>query len=358
MHYSKVPEKPHGEIIMEENNLIKIIEEDLRLQHQESCKAAPGELDKKWEFLTSNEPKRFINEDLTLNTVALRNFRKLCIFIPDSPASDPSLLNIINLFSGGRRGSRRMLKECFDLVRRLGYLNLLKKYPSSRIGCPNIFHYKGYQYTFRWVRHIIFLGVFKEILGNKLKKGFATLDIGSSYGIFAYLLKNEFPHSHNVLLDFPEQLVLAYYFLGMTFPDAKIAGYKEISRVDKIDREFIEKYDFVLIPWFLYKNISPESIDLITNFASLGEMKREWFNYYLKSEPFLSTKYFFTVNRFQSAPTFDNDLTILDYPLNEFNKLHFRVSPYFSHCYTPKYFFLYEKFMFSSQYFEFIGERK
>lgn len=342
---------------MREREIVKRIEENIRLQRENSIREVPAVMDAKWRFLTSTEPKKFINQDLTLNIKVLRNFRKFCIFIPDQPSRSNSPFNIINFISGGRRGSRRLLKESFAFIKRNNYLTLLKKYPCNSVGNPNVFELNGHQYTLRWLRHIIFLGLFKEILEPMLKDGFTNLDIGSSYGIFSYLLKNEFPRSNHILLDFPEQLVLAYYFLGMSFPDAKIAGYKEISQLNRINRDFIESYDFILIPCSFYKKIMPHSLDLITNFASLGEMKREWFDFYLKSELFSSTKYFFTVNRFQSAPTFDTDLTILDYPLSEFKKLDFKIFDFFTYAYFRKYLFLYEKKYFPSQYFEFIGER-
>lgn len=340
-----------------EYEIINKIEEDLTLQEKINAGEHPNIMDAKWKSLTSTEPKKFINKDLTLNINALRNFRKLCIFVPDQPSRNPSLFNVISLISGGQRGSKKLLKESFVYLKRNNYLPLLKKYPCAHVGNPNVFRYNGYRYTLRWLRHIIFLGLFKEFLEFRLKDDFTTLDIGSSYGIFSYLLKNEFPNGHNILLDFPEQLVLAHYFLGLSFPDAKIAGYKEISQLNMIDKDFIKKYDFILIPCSFYKKIMPHSLDLITNFASLGEIKREWFDFYLKSEPFSSTKYFFTVNRFQSAPTFDTDLTILDYPLSEFKKLDFKIFDFFTYAYFKKYLFLYEKKYFSSQYFEFIGER-
>jgi len=343
---------------MTEKNLIKQIEEDLRLQHEKGHITLPENLESKWKRLIAREPRRFINNDLTIRADILRNFRKYTIFIPDDPSFNPSTLNIKNLLYGGRRGIRKLLKECLLILKSEGYEKLLKKYPCHPAGNPNIFKYNGYEYTYRWTKHIHSLGLYKENLEGKLKDGFTTLDIGSSYGIFSYLMKKEFRDSHHLLLDFPEQLILAYYFLGTCFPDTRIAGYNELSNMSKIDRDFIEQYDFILLPWFFYKRLTPTSIDLITNFASLGEMKREWFDYYLKSEPFLSAKYFFTANRFQSAPTYDTDLTILDYPIHDFNKLHFAVSPIFSHTYVRKNLFFYEKLVFSSQYFEFIGERK
>lgn len=340
-----------------ENEIIERINEDLRLQGKDAEKANPKDLDDKWSFLISKEPSRFINKDLTVKVDALKNFRRLQIFISDAPGFDTRQPNLVNYLAGGRRGSVKLLKECLAAIRQNGHEELLRKYPSNKVGNPYLFERDGNIFTYRWTKHIRSLGLLNDILKERLKKPFSTIDIGSSYGIFSYLMKNEFPDSHCLLLDFPEQLILAHYYLGVSFPEARIAGYREIADLGKIDRNFLNEYDFVLVPWFFYKRIPADSIDLVTNFASLGEMKREWFDYYLKSEPFLSAKYFFTVNRFQSAPTYDTDLTVLDYPLQDFRKLHFSVSPIFSHTYSRRRLFFYEKIAFSSQYFEFIGER-
>jgi len=171
-------------------------------------------------------------------------------------------------------------------------------------------------------------------------------------------LKKEYPQSCQILLDFPEQLVLAHYFHAMNFPDARIAGFREIYEKGKIDRAFLEKYDLVLVPLSLYKNIQKGAVDLVMNFASFGEMKREWFDLYLKNEPFLSAKYFFTENRFQSAPDYDSDITVLDYPLHDFKTLRFGICPIFFHYYAKKNMIFNEKKLLTSQFFEFIGERK
>jgi len=341
-----------------EKQIINDIEQNLKLLKKESLKIGPKDLEKKWDFLVTEEPKKFINQDLTLKIDVLRNFRKLRLFIPDEPAFDASVLNMRSHISGHRRGIKRLLSYSLDVIKKYGYTSLLTKYPVNEIGNPNVFKSEGYTYTYRWLKHIYSLGLINNILENKIQDGFVTLDIGSSYGVFDYLFKKEYPNCCSVLLDFPEQLVLAHYYLGMSFPEAKIAGYKEILGEDKLDRAFFNNYDFVLVPLSLYNRIAPKSIDLVVNFASFGEMRREWFDYYVKAEPFLSAKYFFTENRFQSAPTYDTDITILDYPLLDFKKLHFGICPIFSHVYKRKLLFFYERLYFTSQYFEFIGERK
>lgn len=344
-----------GREFMSEKQLIRDIEENIKLQLSFNMEAR--NLDSKWRELVSIEPRRFINPDSTIDLEALRNFRRRTIFIPDTPTYTMSYLSLTSLIGGGRRGARRLLGDCLDIIKAHNYEYLLKKYPCSTVGRPHLHEHGGHRFTWRWTKHIYSLGLFQEKLKTRLAPDFTLLDIGSSYGIFSYLLKKEYPASHHILLDFPEQLVLAHYFLGISFPGVKIASFRELAGHERIDRGILKQYDFILLPWYRYKALAAGSVDIVANFASLGEMKREWFDYYLKSEPFLSTKYFFTHNRFQSAPTYDTDLTILDYPLGDFKKLHFGVCPFCLYDYKRKNLFLYEKFYYSSPYFEFIGER-
>ncbi len=340
---------------MQEKNLISRIEQDLAALKM-GVKDTPGRLDSKWDSLLSTEPRKFINEDLTINLEGLRNFRRDIVFISDTPVHvKPGLGTIKALLSGGHRGERRLLKDAFAGIDKEGLLPLLKKFPCNGVGNPNICRHKGYQFTLRWLRHIYLTGTLGRHTGDRLNAEFFHLDVGSSYGLFEHLLKMQYSGGHSILVDFPEQLVLAHYYLGMSFPEAKIAGFQEVLKAQALGRDFLRKYDFILVPWFMYEKISPQTIDLFTNFASFGEMKREWFDYYLKKEPFLSARIFYCVNRFQSAPTYDTDLTILDYPLAQFEKKQFRISPFFSHTYQRKAVFFCAKVPFSSQYFEFVG---
>ncbi|MFC1546667.1 putative sugar O-methyltransferase [bacterium] len=341
---------------MNEERLFNKIEEDVKILAQQIKTKSPGELDSKWDYLTSVEPKKFINKDLTVNKDILRNFRKYQVFISDRPgkygASSPFLM-----WSGTIRGVKKLLIDCYNVIEENGFRDLLLKHPIFNIGNPTTFTYKGCNFTYRWTKHIYFLGQFNKVFKDKINNDFIGMDVGSSYGIFSSLLKKEYPKSTQVLLDFPEQLILAHYFIGKEFPEAKIAGFKELINAEKIDREFIKQFDFVLLPWFWFDKVRENSIDLLTNFASFGEMRREWFDFYLKSDLFKTVKYLFTANRFQSYPTYDTDITILDYPLNEFDKIHFGICPIFSHDYLPNQLFFYNKKYFSSQYFEFFGVR-
>lgn len=342
-----------------ETDLFIRVEEELRSCVELGLMSTDAhDLTSVWQSRLDREPQRFINDGYSINRDALRNFRRLQILVTDIPQKDPHKLTLANLLSGGRRGERRLLRECLAVLQAHGYDKLLRKYPCHHAGNPYVYHCQGLQFTHRWLKHIYFLGLMNKVLGSRLDKEFVALDIGSSYGIFSSLLKGEYPRSHHLLVDFPEQLILAQYFLGTCFPEAQIAGVKAVSKQEAISRDFVEGYDFVLVPCTLYDRITPGSADLVTNFASFGEMTRKWFEHYSKSPQLQGASYLFTANRVQSYPTYDTDVTILDYPIwNQQKRLHFGICPAFSGYYRyPRR----RLFFFDRQglppYFEYIGE--
>jgi hypothetical protein len=178
-------------------------------------------------------------------------------------------------------------------------------------------------------------------LRKKLADGFITIDIGSSYGVFQYLLHLEYPGCHQVLVDLPEHLLFARYFLASCFPGARIAGVKELERVDSVSVDFIRNYDFVLLPADWYKRMQPGTVDLLTSFACLGELTREYFDYYIQHPVFSTARYWYTANPI--APTEGSvhsgatDISILDYPVWDKSKMIcFGVSPVFVRSYGYK----------------------
>jgi len=311
-----------------------------------------------WQNLLISEPKRFLAEDGSIKLDALKDFRRSRIFVYDSPTFDPHKPSLRNFIGGERRGQKKWLQECLTILEEEGHGELLRKYPSPTVGNPFVYRHKGYSYTFRWAKHVYSLGLMNRVLGDRLDSEFVGLDIGSSYGIYSNLLKSEYPGSHQVLVDFPEQLILAYYFLGTCFPDAKIAGIRELQSQEKLTRDFFLNYDFCLIPCPLYENIGDGAVDLITNFASLQEMSRESFDTYLNAPVFQTAKYFFTQNRIQSSPDYDSNVTIRDYPIWEPGKmLHFAISPVLSNSYRyqRRNLFFNER-VIRPPVFEYIGE--
>ena len=338
------------------DSLIDRVEEELRAYHDLSMvPSALEDLTPLWQTRVLREPHRFITDDYSIDSDALRNFRRLNIFVPDLPQWNPRLLNIKNLFSVARRGTKKLLTENLNVLKRHGYEGLLHKYPCHPAGNPYVFRHQGYRFTFRWFKHIYFLGLLNRVLGQRLDPRMVALDIGSSYGIFSSLVKKEYPESHHVLVDFPEQLILAYFFLSTCFPGARISRIRDLDDTGTITSDFIKSHDFVLVPTTHYQRMAPGTIDLVTNFTSFGEMTKSSLDYYLKSPQFTAAQYFFTSNRVQRYNDDDADVNILDYPIWEPGKrLHFAVCPVWSYYYRHKYKLFSDKCAFAPN-FEYIG---
>lgn len=229
-----------------------------------------------------------------------------------------------------------MLKECIAAIEKSGDVELLKKYPCQPAGNPRIFNWNGIPVTYRWIKHIHHLGTVNRVLRPSLGEGFSVLDIGSSYGVFSYMMNREYPGSHHVLVDLPNQLFYAHYFLRSCFPDARIAGARTIAELRTITRATIDAYDFILLPADNFEQLSG-GIDLVTSFSCLGELKRSVFDRYLQSEAFCNAKYFYTsnpVDKNMAIP--DAEVCILDYPIHDpAKRLFFGISPVFTYFYGP-----------------------
>ncbi|MBI3317684.1 MAG: putative sugar O-methyltransferase [Candidatus Omnitrophica bacterium] len=318
------------------------------------------ELLPKWERLISQEPRRLLKPDGSLSPSSLERFRQKQLFVPDDPTWDPHRLDPRNFLGGGRRGILRTLEECLEIIRRSPDAErLLRKYPSPRIGQPHLFRRFGYTCTYRWLKHIWSLGLLKASVGQRLGEEALVIDIGSSYGIFSGLVKQEWPRSCHLLVDFSEQLLLAHYFLKSWLPRSRVAGIREVLLQPELTRRWLQEYDFVLVPCSLYGRLRVEAPDLVTNFASLGEMTRPWFASYMDSRPVQTARFLFLVNRVESRPTYPTDLGIVDYPIRQGRRcLHFAVSPIFSEpfAYRRRCLFFSEKIA-NPPYFEYVGER-
>ena len=322
-----------------------------------------------WESRFLKETNKLIDNNLKIKSNNLVNFRGKQIFVADRPKayiksfynSSPIYYNIKRILDkivGSERGSIQEAIDSFCAVKEAGFVDLLKKYPSPNVGHPLNFKYKGYVFTNRYIRHIYLLGLLKKYLSNELNGDSTFLDIGSSYGIFSSLVKQEISTSRHILVDMSGQLILAHYYLSQLFPGKKIAGFKEVYEAKEIDRDFIKRFDFILIPTSMFDKLVGNTIDVVTNFISLSEMSREWFDAYINSDVFKTAKFLYTVNRYDAYPTYQNDITILDYPLREYETIYMRTCPFLKYYYKGKNMFWYKPVRYPSEFFQFIGKNK
>jgi putative sugar O-methyltransferase len=294
--------------------------------------ATDAALTPKWADHAGTGWAALVAADGRLKPDAIRNFRRNPVLVRDLPAVDLGRKPLRNRLIGWRRGTRHCLMQCFDILVARGFDDLLRKYPCDRAGNPHVFRHGGCEYTFAWARHVYELGLLKTFLIGDLGEAPVVLDIGCSFGIFSSLVRREYPRSRHVLVDLPEQLLLAFYFLRCCFPAARIAGPGDVAALPAVTPDFIRSHDFVLIPSSACDRLAPGAVDLVTNFGSFGEMSRQYFETYLDSPAVLSARYLLTINRVAAVPErYHNDITILDYPIWEAGKrLHFDVCPIYS----------------------------
>jgi putative sugar O-methyltransferase len=322
-----------------------------------------------WEDRAYSELDKIIGPDDKILESKLERFIWDGVFVTDQPTTSVKgvsynnkffkfLLRVLILITGNKRSGVYESMDTFNEIKRQNMLPLLKKYPMSDVGQPFKIKHSGFVFTQRYLRHIYFFSFFKIHLLGLLKGNSITLDIGSSYGLFQMFVKKEMPSSHNILVDLPGQLILAHYYLSCEFPNAKIASIVTVNDASVIDEEFIRKYDFILIPTTMYEKLHTDAVDVVTNFVSLSEMSKKWFDVYFDSIAFKTAKYFYTVNRYDSFPTYSNGITVFDFPLNSYRKIIFNTLPILKSYYLPKAFFLTKKIRFPSEFFQFIGERK
>ena len=158
-------------------------------------------------------------------------------------------------------------------------------------------HYRGVRLSIRVLFHSIMVD---NILTNTSFNGRVTIwEIGAGYGGLARILKSYITNSCHIILDLPETLVYASYFIAYNFPDKKIAYLSDI--IDRLDNfnELIDEYHFIVIPPWVSRYIPNSSIDLVIDTYSLSEMSKSYAKYYLEhiDRTLKVGGYFYSINK-------------------------------------------------------------
>jgi putative sugar O-methyltransferase len=212
------------------------------------------------------------------------------------------------------RHVRNSLLDDIAVIQNLGGDSLLKENPVDKTpGATYFYRTNGTSVNIRWLRYIYLL---KRILDlDVLCTGATWVDVGSYYGGLQSLVFKYRPECTCVMVDFHHQLCRSYLYLKQLFPTANHL-FPNAAR-DYLDNPVPGEGSFVYLPVRDFTAISENSADLVTNFFSLGEMRREFFNHYFQSRLFQKARYQFLVNRFVSSPyfepTYDSDITVADY---------------------------------------------
>jgi len=224
---------------------------------------------------------------------------------------------------------------------------------SKRDDKPEVFFHKnGIKSNYRWNRYV-YLAARISNLNLLTSKNKNWLDIGSYYGGLQSILKKEFHKQNFYLLDFNHQLCRSYVYLKKIFPKSNHILPNNFLTKKKTNFE----NSFIYVPIRDFKRLENIKFDLVTNFFSFGEMKKEFFNFYYNSKIINSSKVIYLVNRFVSSPffeqTYDTDINVLNYLKHNFKVKYFDVFPiHHYYTFTRELFGRNSKRPISSPYFE------
>lgn len=168
------------------------------------------------------------------------------------------------------------------------------------VGCPVGVPFNGQRLSPTGFRHAYYASEFSRAVGLERQRQFVICEIGGGYGNLARILRQAHPDQRitYVIVDLPQMLPVAAYFLHATLPYARLGLWDEMRHAP-LTRQELAKYDFVLLPNWDIERVPDEGVDAVINTASLAEMDREIVVNYLDQIRRITARsgYFYTVNR-------------------------------------------------------------
>lgn len=200
-----------------------------------------------------------------------------------------------------------------NVLKYTGYETLLNENPQKNTpGALDFPLVEGYSVSTRWLRYLYILSQFDK--HKLLSSNSIWVDIGSYYGGLQGLVKKYNPDITMILVDFNHQLLRSFIYLKNLYPDCNHVLPNQVKEYLHLNEL---KNSIIYVDVDNYQLLEHLSVDLITNFFSLGEMKKSTFRNYLNSSLFNNAKIIYLANRVFSSPffdkTYDDSINLLDY---------------------------------------------
>lgn len=170
----------------------------------------------------------------------------------------------------------------------------------GEIGCPVGVPFDGQKLSPSGFRHAYYASEFSRAVNLDQQQDFVICELGGGYGNLARILKQVHPARRvtYAIIDLPQMLPVAAYFLRANCPHARIGFWDEL-RDRSLSRSELAKYDFVLLPNWDIERVSDGGVDAVINTASLAEMDQPIVENYLDQIRRITARngHFYTVNR-------------------------------------------------------------
>jgi putative sugar O-methyltransferase len=121
-------------------------------------------------------------------------------------------------------------------------------------------------------------------------------EIGGGFGGLLYYLMKSNPEVHCINFDLPEVLMIAQYYLMMSFPEKQFLLYDEAREKTSINQRDLKVYDVILLPNFCLPKMDRMSVDVFVNTHSLSEMSYPTVEEYISQISRVTKKYFYHEN--------------------------------------------------------------
>lgn len=212
-------------------------------------------------------------------------------------APTPALLDLL------RRDTRLQERWVGLLIRKYEVLHqradpyLAPWLEESPVGAPLVVPYRRRLLSWSTIRHGCYVQRMTRILSQSISNPTVIVELGCGFGNLARLWKLRHPSSTYVLVDLPEVLLIAAFFLRLNFPTARFGLMDDWPK--EPSRATIQNYDFWLLPNWGIEWLPDQVADLTVNTASLAEMDQDIVSHYLKQirRTLVRQGYFYTCNR-------------------------------------------------------------
>ncbi len=180
---------------------------------------------------------------------------------------------------------------------------ILATLSESYAGGSNCVRYRGLRLSEKLLFYaVVTQDILHHVPHNPLHKE-VILDIGTGYGGVPGILKYYLPNTTQILIDLPEVITIAAYYIKYNFPDAKIVLLCDIdTEAEKLPKDW-RNYDFILLTPAFMPKLHDNSVDLVINTASMGFLTHTYLEYYLQQIARILKRggHFYSVNKTESC---------------------------------------------------------